>query len=45
MLCFDFVVVGDDLDVNDIYLFMEYKFGDKWGRFIFFRVNRYCFVI
>lgn len=44
-LCFDFAVVGDDLDVNDIHLLMEYKSGDKWGRFTSPRANRYCSVI
>lgn len=33
-------VVGNDLDVNDIHLLMEYKSGDKWGRFTSPRANR-----
>lgn len=34
-------VVGDDLDVNDIHLLLEYKSGDKWGKFTSPRANRY----
>ncbi|XP_062568422.1 uncharacterized protein LOC134230596 [Saccostrea cucullata] len=33
-------VVGEDLDVNDIHLLLEYKSGDKWGKFISPRANR-----
>jgi ADP-dependent glucokinase len=33
-------VLGDELEEDDIHLILEYKTGDKWGKFTSPRANR-----
>ena len=37
---FNYTVLGDELEEDDIHLILEYKTGDKWGKFTSPRANR-----